>query len=96
MAEVTFDDGAFHLDAAIIGEGLNLEPAEVPLLMREGKITSLCERGEEEDAGRHRLTLFYGNRRLRLIVDKDGTVIKRSIVDFGEQPLPDGMRKPGS
>lgn len=95
MTEVTFDDGAFHVDAAVIAEGLHLEPAGVPLLMREGKITSLCERGEDEDAGRHRLTLFYGNRRLRLIVDADGTVVKRSTIDFGDQPLPPGMRKPG-
>lgn len=95
MTEVTFEDGAFHVDAAIIAEGLHMDPADVPVLMREGRITSLCERGEDEDAGRHRLTLFYGNRRLRLIIDKDGTVIKRSTVDFGDQPLPGGMRKPG-
>ena len=95
MAEVTFEDGGFHVDAGIIAKGLHVEPADVPALMREGRITSLCERGEDEDAGRHRLTLFHGNRRLRLTIDSDGTVIKRSTVDFGDQPLPGGMRKPG-
>jgi Family of unknown function (DUF6522) len=62
--------------------------------MREGKITVLCERGVNEDAGRYRLTFFYENRRFRLIVDEEGNAIRGSTVDFGDHPLPASMRKP--
>jgi hypothetical protein len=31
-------------------------------------------------------------RRFRLIVDGTGTVIQRSIVDFGDRPLPAAIR----
>jgi len=51
-------------------------------MMRKGEITSLCERGVNEDAGRYRLTFFHKSRRFRLVVDGTGTVIQRSIVDF--------------
>jgi hypothetical protein len=61
-----------------------------------GKITSLCELGIDDDAGRYRLTFFYENARFRLIVDKAGNVVQRSIIDFGDRPLPSSMRKPHS
>ena len=35
----------------IIGQDLGLEPFEVQRLMHEGKLTSSCERGVDEDAG---------------------------------------------
>jgi hypothetical protein len=91
MAVVEFEQGALSIDAAVIGHGLNVEPSLVPVRMREGKITALCERGFDEDAGRYRLTFFYENRRFRLVVDEEG---KRSTVDFGDRPLPRSMRKP--
>jgi hypothetical protein len=47
--------------------------------MREGKITVLCERGVDEDAGRYRMTFFHENRRFRLVVDEEA--------DLGEQQL---------
>ena len=96
MAVVEFEEGALSIDAAVIGRGLNVEPSLVQLRMREGKITVLCERGVSEDAGHHRLTFFYENRRFRLIVDEEGNAIQRSTVDFGDQPLPASMRKPSA
>jgi hypothetical protein len=62
--------------------------------MREGKITVLCERGFDEDAGRYRLTFFYENRRFRLVVDEEGNAVQRSTVDFGDHPLRTSVRKP--
>jgi len=44
--------------------------ASLQQFMREGKITSLCERGVDNDLGRYRLTVFFGNRRLRLSVQR--------------------------
>ena len=96
MAKIEFDDGAIEVDAAIVAEGLGIDPSLIQEQMREGTITSLCERGIDEDAGRYRLTFFSDRRRLRLLVDDGGNVIQRSSVDFGEQGLPDSARKPGA
>jgi uncharacterized protein DUF6522 len=96
MAVVEFERGTLSVDAAVLGRGLNVEPSLVPVWMREGKITVLCERGFNEDAGRYRLTFFYENRRFRLIVDEAGNALQRSTVDFGDRPLPASMRKPSA
>ena len=85
-----------RIDAAVIGQGLNVEPSLVQILMREGKITALCERGVDEDAGRYRMTFFHENRRFRLVVDEEGNAIQRSTVDFGDRQLPASMRKPSA
>jgi hypothetical protein len=63
--------------------------------MREGTITSRCERGIDSDAGRYRLTFFYENARCRLIVNETGSVVKRSITEFGDR-LPTSLRKRNS
>ena len=78
MAIVEFEEGTLRIDAAVIGQGLNVEPPLVQILMREGKITALCERGVDEDAGRYRMTFFHENRRFRLVVDEGGNAIQRS------------------
>ena len=96
MAIVEFEEGTLRIDAAVIGQGLNVEPSLVQILMREGKITALCERGVDEDAGRYRLTFFYRHRRFRLVVDEEGNAVQRSTVDFGDRPLPTSMRKPSA
>ena len=96
MAIVEFEEGTLRIDAAVIGQGLNVEPSLVQILMREGKITALCERGVDEDAGRYRMTFFHENRRFRLVVDEEGNAIQRSTVDFGDRQLPAAMRKPSA
>lgn len=77
------------------GELLDLPPSGVQALMRDNKITSLCERGEGEHAGQYRLTFFYKGRRARLSIDESGMVIRRSIIDWGDRPLPSSMHRPG-
>lgn len=94
MPTIEFEEGALKVDAIIIGEGLGIDPARIQGLMREGRITSLCERGIDNDAGRYRLTFFYENVRFRLIVDDAGNVVQRSSVNFGDRRLPHSMRKP--
>jgi hypothetical protein len=95
-AVVEFEQGTLSIDAAVVGRGLNVEPSLVPVRMREGKITVLCERGLNEDAGRYRLNFFYENRRFRLVVDEAGNAVKRSTIDFGVRPLPAAMRRPSA
>ena len=43
-------------------QGLALEPSLVQALMRKGEITSVCECGVNEDAGRYRLTRWRDER----------------------------------
>ncbi|WP_246233380.1 DUF6522 family protein [Aurantimonas aggregata] len=95
MPRIEFEDGAIQVDAAIVGEGLGIEPSLVQAQMREGIITSLCERGADEDDGRYRLTFFSASRRFRLIVDDTGHVVRRSSVNFSDRPLPASAHRPG-
>lgn len=83
MNTIAFEQGAFSIDAEIVAAGLGIEPALVQLLMRDGKITSACERGVNEDAGRYRLTFFHANRAFHVVVDEQGHVIERSTHDVG-------------
>lgn len=89
------EDGDVVVDAAVVASGFGLEPAIIPALLRSGDITARCERGLDEDAGRHRLTFFFGNRRLRLVLDGQGHVITRGLIDFGDRPLPGSLRRLG-
>ena len=93
MAIVEFEDRTLCIDAAVIGQGLNVEASLVQVRMREGKITVLCERGVDDDAGRYRMTFFHENRRFRLVVDEKGNAIQRSTVDFGDHQLPASMHR---
>ena len=95
-ARVEIQDGEIQLDAQIIADGFDLEPARIPALMRDGAITSLCECGIDEDAGRYRLTFFHKSRRFRLVVDDTGALIQRGIIDFGNRPLPAAMHNPSA
>lgn len=81
------DDNTFLVDAELIGELLHVPPSRVPGLMREGKITSACERGVDEHAGEFRLTFFYRSRRARLGTDSAGRILRRSVIDLGDRPV---------
>ena len=92
---IMVDTDAIQVDAAIVAEGLGIAASLVPALIRSGSITSLCERGEGDDEGPYRLTFFHEGKRLRMVVDFGGRLIRRSSIDFGDRPLPPGLRKPG-
>lgn len=83
---VEFGDNTFVVDAALVGQLLHIAAARVPVLMRDGAITGICERGLEEHAGEFRLTFFYGSRRARLSTDTAGRILRRSAVEFAERP----------
>ena len=85
---------AIEIDAAIVADGLGVVASHVPVLIRNGEITSICERGTGQDTGRHRLTFFYRGKRLRVIIDDEGRLIRRSTIDFGGRPLPPLLRRP--
>ena len=95
MAVIAFEDDAFLVPAVVIGHGLDLDPPTVQSLMSSGELTSLCEKGEEEDIGRYRLTFVYKNRRFQLVIDSTGKILQRSVIDFGDRELPAALHKPG-
>ncbi|HEU4603492.1 MAG TPA: DUF6522 family protein [Steroidobacteraceae bacterium] len=84
---IEFENGTFTVAAAVIAEPLGLDPSAVQAQMRNGRITSLCERGVDEDAGRYRLTFFHGRRRLRVVVDESGTIVGRTVDRFSSRAL---------
>lgn len=89
---VEFENGEISVDARVIGKSLDLDPPTVLTRMREGAITSLCERGVDEDAGHYRLTFFHKSRRCQIVVDRDGRIVRQSTLDFGDRPLPRSAR----
>lgn len=79
----------FEIDAAVVAEALGLTPEAVMQGIRDGTITTRSEHGEGEDAGRHRLTFFGPGKRLRLILDETGHILKRTIAAHrGPTPVP--------
>ena len=84
MTKIEFEDGAVSIDATVIAAGLGIDPALVHWHMRNGRITSLCERGTDEDAGRHRLTFRFRGRSFRVTADDTGQIIAQETV--GHRP----------
>jgi hypothetical protein len=71
-------DGSFTVPAEILGQAFALPAADIPRLMRQGLITSRLEQGQDADAGTHRLTFYHDAQALRLIIDAEGWIVKRS------------------
>lgn len=63
------------IDGALVARTLGLGVDEFRRLMADGKITVLCERGTDEDAGRYRASFYYKQQRARFIVDEGGNVL---------------------
>jgi hypothetical protein len=96
MIEIDGNGQAFTVAAEIIGEGLKIGPAEVQSMLKSGAMLSSVEAGVDDDFGTFRLTFSTRHRRLRLIIDALGDVASQSVLDFGSQPLPPAMRRPGA
>jgi len=90
---VEISDKTILVDATLLGDLLDVLPVNVPALMREHAITSVCERGIDTHEGELRLSFFYRNRCARLSVDGSGQVLRRSIVNFGDRPLPNALHR---
>ncbi len=95
MKPVEFENDDIQVDASVIAEGLGMTPSRLQEQMRAGKITTISERGVDADSGRRRLTFLSENRRFRLVVGEDGSILQRSTLDFGDASLPRSARRPG-
>lgn len=86
MSTITLAEGSIDLEAALIAADLGLDCPGVLEAMRVGRLTAICERGIDEDAGRHRVTFYHGNTRLRLIVDASGQIVQRAVTRVSPKP----------
>lgn len=68
------ESGEFLLPAELLATRFGWPAETLRDLMRRGLVASRVERGEDEDAGRWRLSVRCGNRRWRAVVEADGTV----------------------
>lgn len=81
MTQVEVGEDGFVVDADVIAEALGIAPAQVRPLMQSGTLTSLCEKGIDDDEGRWRLTFYHEGRAVRLTVDASGEILGRSRFD---------------
>ena len=65
-------DPSVEIDGALVAHELDLATDEFRRLMEIRKVKVLCERGTGEDAGSHRATFYYEDRKARFIVDRFG------------------------
>lgn len=90
MPDISFDDGSVMIDAAVVGEGLGVEAAQVQNLMRDGAIRGVCERGVGSDEGRWRLGFFHAGRSLWIVADAQGRIVGRRMRPPGDSTGPAG------
>jgi hypothetical protein len=81
MSRIERAGEGFTVDAAVLAQAFAIAAADVPGLLRDGQITSLCETGTDADAGRFRLTFYHRGRALRLTVDADGRILSQARFD---------------
>ncbi|WP_193175294.1 DUF6522 family protein [Oricola nitratireducens] len=78
MTSIEHKAGDFVIDAALLADAFRLSQDEIKTRMRNGTITSRCDAGVDEDAGRWRLTFHHGNRACRFIIDEEGAVLQKA------------------
>ncbi len=91
MSTVHVDGGAFVVEAEDLARGFGVDAAEVIQALRDGIVTSRCEKGIDEHDGRHRLIFSHKGRVLRLTVDDAGRILSRAVF----APPPAAPPKPG-
>lgn len=67
-----------EVDATLVARRLGLPVAEFRTLIRQKRMSVLCERGTDGDAGLYRATFYYARRRARLVLDRDGRPVERN------------------
>jgi len=93
--QVEIQDSDFLIDADILAPLLGVAVADVPALMRRNEITSKCERGIDAHEGQYRLSFFYQDRRVRLMVDTKGHVLKRTLLEPAGANPPQALKDTG-
>ncbi len=92
MSAISISETGITVDAALVAKGFGISEGKLRELMHAGTITSRCETGEGEDAGRARLNFLFGNRVLRLMIDADGNLIEPARIDYTSSTLSNARR----
>lgn len=77
---ICIDDGEITVEAEALAPKLGLSIEALKENMAKGLVMSVTETGENEDAGRTRLTFRYRARVWRVVIESDGSLF--------EDPLP--------
>lgn len=77
---ICVDDGEITIEAEALASKLGLTTEALRQNMAKGLVTGVTETGENEDAGRTRLTFRYRSRVWRVVIEADGSLF--------EEPLP--------
>lgn len=80
---ISMDDEGATIDATILAKGLGIEAAEIDSLIREGRLTSIFEKGIDADEGKSRLTFWIAGKRFRVVVDDRGIILRKFRINFG-------------
>lgn len=74
LTGIALEGGRYTVPATLLAARFGLDEATLRADMRAGRIASLVERGEGEDAGRVRLSFRRGDRAWAVVVDPDGQI----------------------
>ena len=85
-AAICIDDGEITIDAEALAPKLGLSTEALRQNMAMGLVMGVTETGENEDAGRTRLTFRYRSRIWRVVIEADGSLF--------EDPLPGVATRP--
>ena len=85
---ICVDHGEITVEAEALAPKLGLSTEALKENMAKGLVMSVTETGEDEDAGRTRLTFRYRARVWRIVIESDGSLF--------EDPLPALETKPAN
>lgn len=78
---IEFENGTIQVRAENLEHGLPLTPQDIMQGLCDGTITKLCDKGTDASKGRYRLAFYSSKRRLRLVVDAEGVILKKFSSD---------------
>lgn len=73
---ICVDDGEITVEAEVLAPKLGLSIEALKENMAKGLVMSVTETGENEDAGRTRLTFRYRARVWRVVIESDGSLFE--------------------
>lgn len=67
------------LDATMLAQRFGLTPEALRRHMRSGLVRGTVEKGTDQDAGRTRLTVRFGNRIWIAVLDAEGDILHEEL-----------------
>ena len=76
-------NGDFIIDAEVVARKFSVGPELFRRHLGIGLVSSAVETGTESDEGRRRLSVRYGNRVWRVVVDAEHNVLAEEMMTVG-------------